>query len=496
MFALKFSPLHFLQAFALFLVLSCPAVAGSVEDVFDALPGASESAQVRLLVDNHDAWYARAYLIEHAEKSIDCTYFTISSDLLGQAFLGLLLKRAVDGIPIRLMIDDRGSVGISHSFKFSKYLRALAGFPNVKIAIYNPIASSLIHLPFGLLNGLASLHSKLLIIDGQWVVVGGRNIQTRWYARPEDERFAYHDADVLMHGNSVGAQATLAFTEEFTSVRNGSPKPLTGPAAQAPMKEMDTAASKLRDVMTGVLTVPPAPGTPLPEKLLKGLMPFKSMTRFREFKPFATPTSLPTVLLGKHSVANPSESELTPTLLRLIAACKKELTIAHAYMVLTEKVRKALKEASDRGVQINYITNSPESSASMLTQAMFVREWKDYLHQIPKLRIFALADKHKLHGKVIVFDSRVVALGSYNMDPMSERINGEDLVVLKSADFANEALAWVRDIQQDQGLEYKIRVDPDGTVHQVVGPSDHCSRLSMLIMRVLGTTLRWLRPVI
>jgi putative cardiolipin synthase len=175
-------------------------------------------------------------------------------------------------------------------------------------------------------------------------------------------------------------------------------------------------------------------------------------------------------------------------------AAEKEIIIQNPYVVLTETAEAAIKRASDRGVKVIIHTNSPMSSDSLLTQAMFLGDWKRILKEMPNTRIFGYKISSKLHSKVFVFDRKVAVIGTYNMDYVSEKINSEVVAVVKSSSFANRvALKIYNDIKNSH--EYKIKVERDGSVTTVFGPETHSDpkvikRLSLL------QKLQWLKPLI
>jgi putative cardiolipin synthase len=395
------------------------------------------------------------------------------------------MQKAREGVKIRLLIDQRGSLALSLGPFTRDYLPSLASFPNVQVRTYNAFRKEIQHLPASIRAAIASSHAKMLIVDGEWVVAGGRNVQQHWFASPADDPEAYHDADFLARGAALGAQARRAFEGEYGLLTNADVKPHSPAAFERASRHLESVRRTVDNLMHGLVV----PHDGMPE-----LVAFASMNRYARFTPFPGGLTAPVVLLAKNSAAQSGENAIAAQLLSLIAAARREITVGHAYMVLTDRVKAALKAASDRGVRIRYITNSPESTDSFLTQARFVKEWKDYLRDIPRLSIEALARGRKLHGKMFVLDRRVVVLGSYNMDPMSETVNAEDAAVVRSTRFAGEALAWLDTVAQE-GIQYRIRIEPDGSVAQVVGPSDHCRRAVMALLAVVGW-FDFLRPLI
>lgn len=447
--------------------------------------GTSTTARIRLVTDNHDAWYARWFVISQAKSTIDCTYFTVANDMVGEALIGLLLKKAEEGVKIRLMVDARGSMAMSMSPFAKDYLPALLHYPNVEVRKYNPFRAELAKVPAGIRAFIASDHAKILIADGQWVVAGGRNIDDHWFTSPTDDPLAFHDVDFVAQGEGIGEQAKRAFEDEYHALTTMPVQPHSPKAFERARAFLTKARQTMDDLIHGLVV----PGEANVEIKL-----FRSMNRYASFQPFPVEHNVPVTLVGKHSAANPGHNPITETLLKLLDGAQSEITIAHAYMVLTDRVKASLIAAGKRGVKIRYLTNSPESTHSYLTQSRFVKEWKTYLRDVPGLRIFAIAEHHKLHGKMIVVDGKVSILGSYNMDPMSENINAEDVAVVESPEFAQTALNWMGEVQPES-LEYKIRIEADGTLTQLVGPSDHCRRSILALLAVLGW-FDFLRPLI
>ena len=113
---------------------------------------------------------------------------------------------------------------------------------------------------------------------------------------------------------------------------------------------------------------------------------------------------------------------------------------------------------------------------------------------MPKVEIYAYKLTNKLHAKVFVFDRKVAAIGTYNMDPVSEQINSECVALVKSPAFAGQV---AHRIEQDMGnsFRYEIKVKADGNVETVFGPESHSDpkvldRLNLLLK------LQWMRPLI
>ncbi len=461
-----------------------------VDDVFDTLDAASEKAQVRLITDNREAWLARWHVVEHCARTLDATYFIVTPDVFGRSLLGLMLRRAQAGVRIRLMVDARGSGDLARRFGEQELLQALVATGNVTIKVYNPWRHS---VPAALRHLRAiesSNHDKLLIADGEWLVTGGRNIAREYFAPHEDDAHSWRDTDVLIRGGRACLQARQAFEEEWDLLANYTVTP--SPFAQS---ELDTACRVMSNQLLGLgpQTAGELSPEPLKRDLQTQLLPLKHLVGYDYYEPFHGDLSYPVTVLDKHALVGRGRNDITPNLVRLIDATRTELVIQNPYVVVTPEARAALLRAGQRGVKIILLTNSPESTDSVATQAMFVRDWKGLLADIPTLRIFAVNQQRQLHAKVFVFDRRVAAVGTYNMDPMSQSINSEDIAVTKSPDFAaRNALRIYQDLPD--ALEYTIRQGAAGP-EQVTGPSDLTTKGTIRLLELLGH-LSFLRPLI
>lgn len=488
---------HIFSSIVLSLALAGSALAqeSALASAFASLPGGQPTpATVRVITDGEEAWYARWYLLENARKSIDMTYFIVGDDVFGRAALGMLLKKAREGVKVRLMLDARGSGKLTRGGR--DMLQELAGQPGIEVRVYNPITKALLRIPENVRNVLASNHDKLIITDGEWLLTGGRNLAAHYFGRKSDNPEVYRDTDVIVQGGIVPAQGKRAFDEEFAKTDNRTIQPDRFGNWRSKVHELEVARRVMQGHISGMPKI--EPGDSSLEGIVRAeseeLVPFRNLTGYAGYRPFSGDLRVSAALLDSHSFVERARNDITPGLEKLIDAAQSEVLIQNPYVVLTDTIRACLKRASDRGVKITLSTNSPESTDSLLTQAMFVREWRQLLADIPTLRIHALKGEHKLHAKVFVIDNQVAVVGSYNLDPMSEDINSEALLVVNDPDFARRNAERVaHDVEES--VEYTIRIAKDGSIEQVTGPSSHVAESTLKNVERLGK-LAFLRPLI
>lgn len=463
-----------------------------------AVPKGDINTKVRLLWRNDEAWYARWNMIESAKQTIDCTYYIVDKDIFGQAFLGLLCKKAREGVQIRLMIDGR--IFRSGYMKgMPDRFQELAALPNVQIKQFNAIAKSLLNIFDDFRATFASNHDKIIIIDGKTTIIGGRNIGPDYFVGKGEYDIVYRDTDVLMSGTHVAQQLRQAFDDEWSCLKNSTVKPdLINWKDQS--ARLDLAYLAMRRFITGQGLFDSAKmklSGKLPEALKEfneELSRFKNLSSYASFQQFRGERAKPVKILDKHSRLG-ALNGITPALTRFIDSSNSEIIIQNPYLVLTAEAEAALKRASARGVKIIMHTNSGGSTDSLFPQAFLMSDWKKMLKEMPTCHLLvAPTINERLHSKVFVFDRQIAVVGSYNMDALSEQVNSEVVAAICDPQFATmTALRLIDDMKS--AVEYRISIDKDGHVTKAYGPEDHLSKKIVDKMNFLRK-LTWLRPVI
>ncbi|MDD2999927.1 MAG: phospholipase D-like domain-containing protein, partial [Candidatus Riflebacteria bacterium] len=292
--------------------------------------GRFEQTRVRLITANDEAWYSRWKMIEDARDTIDCTYYIVDKDIFGQAFVGLLLKKARLGLKIRLMIDGR-VYRMPYMSKMPDKIEELAAFPNVEIKLYNSVSKSLLSAFFDLKKIVASNHDKIIICDGYTTIIGGRNIGADYFAQNGENDIVYNDSDVLMQGEHVAVQLKKAFDDEWNNLKN-----LVVKADALNFKDqlatVDLAYRVMSRYMQGRGLFDPDRSSlsdPLKKEMIamnKEISAYKNISTYASFSLFRGERIKPVKILDKHSYLG-SLNGITPSLIKMIEACQSEIII-------------------------------------------------------------------------------------------------------------------------------------------------------------------------
>jgi phosphatidylserine/phosphatidylglycerophosphate/cardiolipin synthase-like enzyme len=439
-----------------------------------------------LLDDNLAAWTERWRLIDEARESVDVDYFIFSQDVFGMAFLGHLLDKALHGVRVRMLLDAQGLTMSKQSLD-TDCLGFAAAAENVSIRIHRSFGRRLLEalLRLDLVVAAASDHDKLIVVDRRAVVVGGRNIEAKYFAHPDDLPEAFHDLDAVLEGPAIAETVTSVFETTFESERAS---PMNGRATDA---NPCAAASRLAyEAMDAWLD-----GQPLDAATQREIeeheMPWiAELNRFPLLKGAGLQgrqrkrISAEARILDSLPRAGSPRDAVTQSLARLFQAASDDIVMESPYLVLTRDAAAMLEATGKRGVEMTLVTNSPASTDNAVSQLYFREQWARLLAKVPQLRLFAAGTSHNVHSKVVVFDGQVVLLGSYNLDPFSMLISGEIMVAIWSRELAAQASGISRGMiaRGAPGVyEYTIERDAEGNPVRTAsgepkiafGPADH-----------------------
>ena len=209
-------------------LLSAPVSLGALALAFDE----SVASSAEVLVEGESFYPRMLEDVAAASSSIHINQFGFRPGVVGDAFAEALVAKALDGIPVRLVVDRQGSDPERSSAALYERLAA-AGIDVCVVRATKPRAQA------GYLGGDGALrwnlralghidHRKLAVIDGRIGWVGGAGIEDHF----QDGRF--HDLFLRVAGPVV-AQLQLVFVASFRWL--GGAIPADELAAQFPSLE-------------------------------------------------------------------------------------------------------------------------------------------------------------------------------------------------------------------------------------------------------------------
>ena len=150
-----------------------------------------ENTSVRYLGDGAETLEAMKADLEKAEKFIFMEYFIVADNSAFQEIREILVRKARQGVEVRLMYDDIGSLGYVNL----RFARGLSE-DGIRCRVFNP-AVPVVNL---FLNHRD--HRKTTVIDGKMGYTGGYNLADEYFGRAQPYG-VWKDTGLRLEGEAV-----------------------------------------------------------------------------------------------------------------------------------------------------------------------------------------------------------------------------------------------------------------------------------------------------
>lgn len=158
----------------------------------------SKNNHVKLYTDGEQMFHDMISDIENAQQTINVEFYTFYNDEIGNKMLNLLIKKAKEGVKVKLLYDAWGSLGATKAW-FDQLNKA-GGEVLPFVTSRNMITRYRINY---------HLHRKIVIVDGKTSWTGGFNVGDQYLGRKK--KFGYwRDSQVRIVGS-----ASLLLQERF-----------------------------------------------------------------------------------------------------------------------------------------------------------------------------------------------------------------------------------------------------------------------------------------
>lgn len=323
---------------------------------FEKVTGSSFTSgnAVKFLIDGEESFKYKDYLIKNAKKSVYITTWAFYDDITGEDALNMLVEKKKEGVDVKIILDAK--VINSHGVSVVKRMEK-AGLEIVKFREDGRSADI--------------WHVKMIIVDGQYVIMGGMNFGDP-YSHKDANGLKWRDTDVLIMGPAVSKAGEI-----FSKIWN------------LEVEKNSLAYKKLE--------------TLIPSNSPMG----NAMVSFSY--------SNPPIAQG---------SDILASIIKAIRSANKKINIENAYFVPIPALTQALLEARDRGVEVNIFTNSKDSIDPEAKSVSDI-SMKSMLPLFKAGASIYLKKGETLHSKFMVVDGAFVSIGSYNLHPRSERYDTE-----------------------------------------------------------------------
>lgn len=392
----------------------------------------SQPHRVRLVAEGADALQARLEMIARARATIDLEYYLFdTSQASTRMIVQALAEKARQGVRVRILRDYT-----PFGSRFSPWLAALLGEKGVKVRIYNP---SWDFNPWQF-----RAHRKMIIVDGEEAITGGRNIADAYFGLDRSKNFI--DLDLWVEGEIAGVME-----ESFEAFWNSKySRPAAAPRAPRPFDYLGYPISSLR-----------RDSRQRERRLEAARRKYLDPEPLREYRErIREAAGEPAGRYPVHRVediAFCSDRPENPGFHRVVAEAifdrlnraEEPLRIMAPYFIPLRRKEREIGDLLEGGIELEVLGNSRfsyddvisigyviESSARSLVREGL--KFYGYSGQPPPGERLPRDDYRRgvyweFHAKAAVLGSGSVMIGSYNFNPRSKIFNSETAIFIEDS---------------------------------------------------------------
>jgi putative cardiolipin synthase len=397
-----------------------------------------------LINTGKEAFISRLAFADIAERSIDAQYFIWKGDLSARIFTERLIRAAERGVRVRILADD------IHAGGKDLKIAALDYHPNIEVRLFNPFGNRTVRILrnveflFDLSRLSHRMHNKLFVVDNQVAIVGGRNIGNEYFGL--NPKFNFHDLELLVAGPIVED-----ISEGFDTYWNSKwAFPISALGGKKPTpEEADILYQKLH-------------------AFVEDQQDFPYHINFTKDTVMQTLDLLhdgfiwakgEVVYDQPDKVTGDVSSNLADVLKKVGANIQNELLISSPYLSPDPRMLEKPDEIATQGVTYRLLTNSLASTDSVPAHSIYAKYRKRLLQssvEIYELRHDAMARnihcadivshaRLSLHVKAVVFDRKIVYVGSYNLNKAGRDLSMETGLIVYSPELAEQTIAVIEE---------------------------------------------------
>lgn len=420
--------------------------------------GTSEPSVDRAAIveSSTDALIKRMQMINQAKERIVLSTFDIRDGTSVNDIFSALWEAAERGVNIQILVD--GMYGALHMSGNPLYY-AISQSPNVEIRFYNmpnPLK------PWSI-NG--RMHDKYLLVDNQYLILGGRNTFDYFLGEYNLEKLSY-DRDVFIYNTSgepdSGSSVLYQVSDYFQTMwDSGYCKPVFTKSPKHLKKEIESSRETLRTHYQTAITKVPDFVISEPD-FYASTLPIQK----------ATLISNPIQPLGK-------EPYIWYQLNYLMQQSKERVYIHTPYAVFSKEMYR--DTAKIKVPQFKILVNSTAVGDNFMASSDYTMNRSKILNT--GITLYEYFGDLSSHGKSILIDRDISLIGSYNVDMRSTYVNTEVMLVIHGEEFNGELEKHILAMEKESLL-----VHPDGTYEQ--NPAVNYQELTPLKKFLFAVTSR------
>ena len=301
--------------------------------------------------------------VAQAKETIHMEYFNFRNDSISMALFSLLAERVKAGVKVRILFDGFGNSSNNRPLH-ERHLRLLRE-EGIEIYEFDPLRFPWVD------KAMHRDHRKIVVIDGCVAYTGGMNVAD-YYIHGKEEFGEWRDIHARVEGDAV-AELQGIFVRFWNEVTG---QDLGGPDLY--------------------------PGEARPDTL------------FKNVRPDLDPTAGRKCLAVVNRDPGMESNVIHDTFLEIINSAQHRLLIINPYFTLCGHIRRALKKAVKRGVDVQIMV-SEKSDIPVTPNIVEYNTWK-LAKKGAKVWVFQ-GGFH--HSKIMMADDCCAFIGSANLNSRS-----------------------------------------------------------------------------
>lgn len=389
--------------------------------------------RIQLLESPVDGLGTRLKLFDAAARSLDIVCHTIHPGPSTDAFWDAVREAADRGVRVRIMLDGKASSVRPASVAI---IKNLARHPRIAVRRYNPIS---LFKPW---KWHYLMHDKFIVVDGTYLLLGGRNIGDKFFVPDDFTGKVSNDRDVLVWKQA--GQGTGVATGSAVDQAAGYFLALWQSPEAVRLRPCHWRASKTAafDAMLHAQAL-----------AFRRENPAYTATPLSEYLARTTPTRKIT-LIHNPIAARRKTPWIWQQLQRIALEADKSVVLQSPYITANSSILGAFTRIAARR-HLSVLTNSAASTPNFPAFSNYFTQRLKFVQT--GAHIFEYQSRHSIHGKAMVVDRRLGIVGSFNMDDRSMHLDTEIMLVVDCDDFAQTLLGAIGAYQAQS-----LRVGEDG----------------------------------
>ncbi len=391
--------------------------------------------KIALIEDRYESFLVRMDLLSKANESIDIAYYTLHDGKTTRLFLAEIYQAADRGVKVRFLLD-----GIFHNLdkEIKDTIYAFETHPNIELLYYEPFT---LRKPSTWNN---RLHDKFIIVDDEIFLLGGRNIGDKYFLEDYEHRKQVKDRDVLvLTEDKMGETSVKDLKNYFEELWNSD-------YSHPPVKRI-----KEKQILKGEKF-----GENLLKKLEKEKKKKDSIIKEIDYKSRLVETNK--VSIVNNSINRLNKEPVVLSKLMGLAYQSEKIYAQSPYIIFTRGMKKNIDLDKLAKKDISLYTNSLLASPNPFASGGYYRNRKKLVDSGYKLYEYQGPDS--IHGKSYIFDDKIAAVGSFNLDHRSAYLSTETMVIVDSEAFSKVLLGEIGKIEENSfrvGKDYNYITDEE-----------------------------------